>query len=260
MKSSGKVSDNNKVNDSNARELMAIKKLLVLLLLKIGTKQEEIGGALQLDRTTISKWFKDIEIEKICLNNRSKFMATNCKIKAALLSRLGCSPQALSQRVNIQKKKYGPMSTEDAVYLIAHNEGIDLSKYLKNEIVDSVRGLIHHKGAVGKSPVKVKLAGERTVIIKINSHIPEVDVMLSTSLAEDMKRMAQLYPLQYMLENSLRVVIQRVLEKRYGAGWWEDKVNEGTKGIVKGRKEKEAKQPWHGRRGQHQISIQNLPT
>lgn len=68
MKSSGKVSDNNKVNDSNARELMAIKKLLVLLLLKIGTKQEEIGGALQLDRTTISKWFKDIEIEKICLN------------------------------------------------------------------------------------------------------------------------------------------------------------------------------------------------
>jgi len=68
MKRSGNVSDSNQVNDSNARELMAIKKLLVLLLLKIGSKQEEIGVALQLDRTTIGKWFKDIEIEKICLN------------------------------------------------------------------------------------------------------------------------------------------------------------------------------------------------
>ncbi len=77
--------------------------------------------------------------------------------------------------------------------------------------------------------------------------------MLSTSLAEDMKKMAQIYPLQYILENSFRVVIRKVLEKKHGVDWWESKVNKTTKDTVKGRKEKEVKQPWHGRRGQHEI-------
>lgn len=58
---------NDKVVDPNEKELIAIKKLLVLLLLKIGAKQDEIGAALQLDQSTISKWFKGLEIQKIDL-------------------------------------------------------------------------------------------------------------------------------------------------------------------------------------------------
>jgi hypothetical protein len=59
---------NDKEVNPNEKELVAIKRLLILLLLKLGAKNEEIGVALQLDRTTIGKWFKDIEIEKISLN------------------------------------------------------------------------------------------------------------------------------------------------------------------------------------------------
>jgi len=180
-------------------------------------------------------------------------MATNRKIRAELLKRLRCSRQALSQRAKVIKTNEGPMSTEDAIYLIAHKEGIDLSKYVDKSIVDRVRALMPQGGRARESHVKVKNSGERTVIIRINPNIPEVDAMLSTSLVEDMKKMTQLYPLQYILENSLRVVIKRVLEKKYGAGWWETRVKKETKENVKGRREKEAKTPWHGKRGQHEI-------
>lgn len=145
------------------------------------------------------------------------------------------------------------MSTEDAVYLIAHNEEIDLSKYLDKETVDKVRALMPHNGPVIMSHAKTNKAGERNVLIKVNAHIPEVDALLSTSLAEDMKRMVQLYPLQYILENSLRVVITRVLENKYGPGWWDARVNKTTKDDVTDRRKKEDKQPWHGKRGQHEI-------
>jgi predicted transcriptional regulator len=56
---------NERDNDLGLKELVAIKKLLALLLLKIGTKQDEIGMALQMDRSTISKWFKGLVIQKI---------------------------------------------------------------------------------------------------------------------------------------------------------------------------------------------------
>jgi hypothetical protein len=180
-------------------------------------------------------------------------MATNRKLRAELLSRLGCSPQALSKRAKVIKKNHGPMSTEDAVYLIAHKKGIDLSKYLEKSIVDGVRNLVPQEGQGRETQLRTRNAGERTILIKIDTNIPAVDAMLSTSLADDMKKMAQLYPLQYLLENSLRVVIKRVLEKKHGPGWWEGKVNKRTKDDVTDRKLKEAKQPWHGKRGQHEI-------
>jgi hypothetical protein len=69
-------------------------------------------------------------------------MATDPTVRKLLLDKLGITRQALSQRAQRLKKKYGPMTTEEAVYVIAHTEGIDLSKYLSSEILDKVRSLV----------------------------------------------------------------------------------------------------------------------
>ncbi len=45
-------------------ELVAIKKLLMLLLLKAGASQDEIGAALEIDRSNVSRMFKGIKIKK----------------------------------------------------------------------------------------------------------------------------------------------------------------------------------------------------
>jgi DNA-directed RNA polymerase specialized sigma subunit len=39
------------------KELDSIKKLIVFLLLKAGASQEEVGTVLEIDQSTISKWF-----------------------------------------------------------------------------------------------------------------------------------------------------------------------------------------------------------
>ena len=55
--------------------------------------------------------------------------------------------------------------------------------------------------------------------------------------------MAQFYPRYYVLENSIRVVIMLVLEKKYGKEWWMDRPYTCTaisQGIEKQKENKQA--------------------
>jgi hypothetical protein len=180
-------------------------------------------------------------------------MAINRKLRADLLKLLDVSKQRLSQRVKNAKKSHGPMSTEEATYVIAHLEGLDLSKYLDKSVVDRVRSIILSKSAPSMPMAKKKKVGQRVVVIKIGTEIPQVDVLLSTTLSEDAKKMAKIYPKYYVLENSIRVVIRRVLGRAYGDGWWQNKVSKQIQDDVKRRIDKEDREPWHGKRGQHEI-------
>ena len=46
------------------KELEAIKKLLVLLVLKAGASQDEVGAALGIDRSSVSRMFPGIKVKK----------------------------------------------------------------------------------------------------------------------------------------------------------------------------------------------------
>lgn len=77
--------------------------------------------------------------------------------------------------------------------------------------------------------------------------------MLPTSVANDATRMADLYPKMYLLENSIRNVINRVMTAKHGDDWWATRAPTEVRNRVKDRKDKEAKVPWHGKRGSHDI-------
>ena len=51
------MADDKVDTDSLLAELVAIKRLIVLLLLKQGYKQREIAAALDVDQSTVSKMF-----------------------------------------------------------------------------------------------------------------------------------------------------------------------------------------------------------
>jgi hypothetical protein len=130
-------------------------------------------------------------------------MATNRNLRNALLKYLGVTPQRLSQRVKKMKSLHGPMMTEEVTYVIAHQEGFDLTKYLDGEIVDRVRGLVP-SGAVTPPPsgktVKKNASKPAKITISIAGQLPNVDVLLSVSTARDAAKMAELYPVYYVLE------------------------------------------------------------
>jgi len=182
-------------------------------------------------------------------------MATNRNLRAALLDRLKVTPQRLSQRVKQVKLERGPMSTEDATYVIAHEQAMDLTKYLDPLTVDRVRGLVA-RAAQETGPASAKKRYARrpgSPVVRIEPDVPEVDALLSTTLAGDARRMAAIYPKYYVLENSIRVVIMRVLETKYGNRWWRTRVPQPVQDRVTGRKQQESNRPWHGKRGQHEI-------
>jgi hypothetical protein len=65
--------------------------------------------------------------------------------------------------------------------------------------------------------------------------------------------MSEVYPKMYLLENSIRSVINRVLTAKHGKDWWDTQAPSAVRKLVQGRKDKEDKIPWHGKRGAHEI-------
>jgi Swt1-like HEPN len=186
-------------------------------------------------------------------------VATNRQLRADLLKQLGnVTPQRLSQLVGEIKRDHGPMNTEDATYVLAHMRGLDLTKYLDKEVVDRLRGMIP-RGQPARTPTKAAPAdpvngrGAPARLIKAGSTAPAVDLLLSPTVAGEAAAMADLYPKMYLLENSIRSLINRVMTASHGAGWWATHAPTDVQKTVKGRKDKEDKVPWHGKRGAHEI-------
>jgi hypothetical protein len=180
---------------------------------------------------------------------------TNRELRRALLKRLNITPQALSLRAGKMKRQHGPMSTEDATYVIAHAEGIDLSKYLSAEEVSRIRtirpGRTETTVAVaparrGKEPVVVAVAIGRDISVR--------DPVLPRHVLLEAKIMAErVYPKLYLLENSAREVILRVMNAAHGEKWWGTHAPSKVRDTVAKRKADEDRRPWHGKRGVHEI-------
>jgi hypothetical protein len=191
-------------------------------------------------------------------------MATNGPLRVALLAKLDITPQALSLRVQ-RKKKATPMSTEDAVYLIAHEQGLKIDKYLPKDTVDRVRALVHQtQPTVATRPdsprMKAKGGTRQPKEIRFANHLKTTDMLLPEAKLKEARAMADVYPLLYVLENSMREVIRRVMKANHGDQWWETQLTTAKLQEIHtkagGRKQNEKK--WHQGRGAHPIDYIDL--
>jgi hypothetical protein len=194
----------------------------------------------------------------------------NKKLRAALLATLDITPQALSQRVQKIKTQY-PVTTEDAVYMIAQQQGIILSKYLDNNTIDRVRDLlqqapirpIYSSSSERKISEKKTEAEKRDRIIIISKEFTITDPILPEKKNLEAKDMAKIYPLLYIMENSIREVIDRVMTSKHGSDWWDSQAPRGLSENVNKRMADEKKNSWHQRRGSRPIDyldMDNLPS
>lgn len=187
-------------------------------------------------------------------------MAADSRLRRELLKKLGgVTPQRLYQLVGDLKREHGPMTTEDATYVLAHIKGLDLTKYIGDrEAVDRIRGMVPRTAGpqAGTRPRKAAIPKSATPAprpVRVSATFPTAQVLLPASVLRDANRMADLYPKMYLLENSIRNVINRVMTAKHGADWWTGGVARPVRDRVQGRKEKEEKAPWHGKRGTHDI-------
>ena len=195
---------------------------------------------------------------------------TYADLRRDLLKRLHVSRQALHQRVQRRKREM-VMSTQDATCVIAHELGMHVDRYIPADDLARVRGLIRdagHGGELAPSPVaraqpRTESRGERRLELKFPSEFRLTDPILPASKLREAVQMARVYPLLYVLENSIREVIKRVMVTKYGPDWWDTQLASGrVKGVreaADGRRTQEkTRNSWHQRRGADPIDYTDL--
>ncbi len=68
-------------------------------------------------------------------------MAIDSRLHQEILQRLGIGKSELERRASRLRRAHGPMSGDEARWIIAHNADIDLSPYLNADQMDRVRAL-----------------------------------------------------------------------------------------------------------------------
>jgi len=176
-------------------------------------------------------------------------------MKVLNLTRIG-----VYKRVEKAKQDYSVLETDIAAYCLAFKNGIKIDRYgLKSSTLDKVQLALSSSSAKGIPNVETgKVKGRAQ---KSGSTIINIGVMgkinhplITTQIASDAQKMANIYPIIYVFENSIRNLIQKVMESKYGSDWWNKaKISSKIKGKVKIRKKDEDRNRWHGKRGAHEI-------
>jgi len=161
-------------------------------------------------------------------------MATKRELLASLREKLGgVTPSAIQQR-RARLQRLVPMPTDIATYIVAHREGIRINKYLDGETLANVArweeqlalkeaGSSNHVSSIRAT----KTPRKRTAVVR-EAKMGDIAVpsgSLSQKHIADAGRMARVYPVLYVFENSVREFVDGHLIKTYGSDWWhEDKI------------------------------------
>src|SRR2546425_193284 len=164
----------------------------------------------------------------------------------------------LQKRIQRRASREG-ISTRAALIVEAREAKIGIARLLSKESPD-IKSEI--RATLAKSPItRTRLPakpGSRTVNLRIRN-IDIDDPLLPHSVLLQAKFMSEsVYPLIYILENSIREFIGQVESKKHGRGWW-DVIMTRTKALsdiqrkVVVRMGNEHRQTWHGKREPHPI-------
>ncbi|MCL5428933.1 MAG: Swt1 family HEPN domain-containing protein [Chloroflexi bacterium] len=146
------------------------------------------------------------------------------------------------------KIDYGPMSSNDAYYVLAHLSDIDLSQYLPLADIDRIRSLVPRDKRI--SPVFTKKGKTKTRKTQTYPLVSTKTISIAERIGED------LYPLLFVLESSIRELISTRLSK--SPDWWEKKVPDGVQKNVAATMKSEKRYPYRDKRGTHPLSYANF--
>lgn len=193
------------------------------------------------------------------------------ELRKALLASTRWTRQRMSQLVQ-RKQGLLPMTTRVAQAIIAHERGIRLGKYLEGEDLREVQEIVTQLqsvrgAAAGGADGRPSRGGgqkprEPHRVIVFPSQFRLTGPLLPATKLNEAREMAQIYPLLYLIENSLREVIRRVMEANFGEDWWGKALTSGKAKQMKvtadQRMAKEEVQAWHQRRGAHPVDYVDL--
>jgi hypothetical protein len=182
---------------------------------------------------------------------------TDPTILADLRKKLGnVSPQAISQRRQRIQKQVA-MPTDIATYIVAQQNGVRIERRLDADTLQTVADFQARLAALESSaagPTRSRSQSPRAAKsaptdLRIGDlRIPK-DALDPKRMAEAVQ-MADIYPLLYAFENSMREFVDGHLTVAYGDKWHDDPliVNTTIRGRVERNRNAEARHRYHSRR------------
>ncbi len=181
------------------------------------------------------------------------------EMKEHLLAKLDIGPRQL-RRLIAKRAAELPSTNEQALFTLAHDNGLKLSHYLTADQIAEVRTLVQARPTTASASARTsgsrapRKSSPRTVSVSIaNTKFGDIPG-LKLSHANEAKAMAEgVYPLLYIFENSLRDLIELVLKAKYGNDWWTTAVPAKVREAADQLKTDEKKDTYHGKRGRRDI-------
>lgn len=181
------------------------------------------------------------------------------KLVDKLAMKLGKDRDATLKQVDGYAGRKG-VSSQAALVLCAEQNNIG-TRTFESKLAQNVQEQILRLRQIKqtKMPVSARVVQTKRSGIKKPSAISEdfVDPNLSSHFYVTGNISSDAYPILYTLENSVRAFISRIMSTKYGDEWWEKiEVVKSTNDIfvkVVGRRNNEAENWHHGKRGVHEI-------
>lgn len=168
---------------------------------------------------------------------------------------------AIYKRIQAVEKEFGKaISPRMAANILASRMRINVYRILKDE--DELKELRDLAKSTPSQIVITTSKEERAtkeMQIVVSNKIVET-FGLPQNLSTEANRMADIYPMMYVLENLVRYVAMDVLANAYGLDWWNQPnvVSNNVKREVEKRKRQEGANRWHYKRGGHEIFYTNF--
>jgi len=130
----------------------------------------------------------------------------------------GVTQRRLNQVASARAQKL-LITHEEAVYVVAHEHGLKLAKYLGKDEQAEMRAILSQSRTHSSQPVPVsngatrtKAAPKQIVVTIAGFDVEQVPGMTATHAREAKVMAERVYPRLYVFENSARDLISRVLK------------------------------------------------
>ena len=192
-------------------------------------------------------------------------MTLSRKLREIVCKKLGIGSRQLRNRITERARKAGIIDRDVALLLLAHESGISVKKpqfKSSQSKLDALDRYLARKTTgqgsmvLTESSAKSRASGKnasKEITVDLGKGLKITDPLLPKKLIDEAARMAGVYPVVYVFENSVRNLVSSVMATKYSEKWWDVKVGAKVKETVRDRMEKEDKNRWHGKRGVHPI-------
>jgi hypothetical protein len=133
-----------------------------------------------------------------------------------------------------------------AIIALAAENGINITKYASQEDLVAIRQARSSTFSPSSNEI---VSTTKTSIKKPRFDAGFPNPFVDASVVNSAHRNAELYPVVYLFENSVRNLVSVVMQSTFGDDWWEQKVSDKIKNNVQIRQSEEKQYPWHSQRG-----------